>query len=196
VYLVDGGLLTLSSEEKATLNRHRVSHMRRKDFYQIPERYGGTVSDDLLLSLIAMSFYPRILTREGRGYRNVYMNQHVSLRRESVNHSSARPPKWLSFSEAMQTKTGNLNVFETSRIPDVALACLLGDAEIKMFSGVVSIDNGKIKLAVRYWRQAFVLKRVTKGVREMLDRRYTRPDEPWREADRLWIGVLAAMTQS
>ncbi len=37
VYLADGGLVSLDTEEKATLSKARVSNMRRKDIYQIPQ---------------------------------------------------------------------------------------------------------------------------------------------------------------
>ena len=196
VYLVDANLVLLDVDEKATLNRARVNHARRKDLYQLPQRFDRKVGDNLLLTLIAVAFYPRILAREGRGWRNIHTNQQVSLRKESVNHGTTRPPRWLSFSEAMQTKAGSLNVFETSRIPDIALALFLGEADVKMFSGVISLDTGRVKLAVRHWKQALALKHVRAGIHDMLEGRYRRFDDPLSERDAYWIETLVKMTEA
>ncbi|RMZ92589.1 hypothetical protein DV736_g143, partial [Chaetothyriales sp. CBS 134916] len=198
VYLVEGEIVSLDAEERIELNKARLINnggkMRRKELYQMPPKLDVKVADDLLLALVALAFYPRILTREGKGWRNVYTNQQVSLRRESVNNGIAKPPRWLSFSEAMQSKNGNLNVFETSRIPDVALALLLGEAEIKVFAGVLVLDNGRIKLSVRNWKQTVALKHARSGIREILERQYRKLDHPRsNEIDDCWIEQLRIM---
>ncbi|RMZ86238.1 hypothetical protein DV737_g46, partial [Chaetothyriales sp. CBS 132003] len=199
VYLVEGEIVSLDAEERVELNKARLNknggNMRRKEFYQMPPKLNIKVGDDLLLTLVALAFYPRIIAREGKGWRNIYTNQQVSLRRESVNEGMGKPPRWLSFSEAMQSKNGNLNVFKTSRIPDVALALLLGEAEMKVFAGVLVLDNGRIKLSVRNWKQAVALKHERSGIREILERRYRRPDQPRsNEIDDRWIEQLRIMT--
>ncbi|RMZ81393.1 hypothetical protein DV738_g2225, partial [Chaetothyriales sp. CBS 135597] len=178
VYLVEGGI------------------MGKKESFQIPARLDVKAGDELLLALVGLAFYPRILAREGKGWRNVYTNQQVSLRRESVNEGTVKPPRWLSFSEAMKSKNGNLNVFETSRIPDVALALLLGEADSKVFAGVLVLDNGRIKLSVRNWRQAVALKRARGAIKEILERRYRRPDQPPRsnQIDDCWLDRFRVMT--
>ncbi|RMD42899.1 hypothetical protein DV735_g2207, partial [Chaetothyriales sp. CBS 134920] len=200
VYLVEGGIVSLEAEERNQVNKARLHNnaakMDRKESFQLPSRLDIKVGDELLLALVALAFYPRILAREGRGWRNVYTNQQVSLRRESVNDGTVKPPRWLSFSEAMKSKNGNLNVFETSRIPDVALAMLLGEAESKVFAGVLVLDNGRIKLSVRNWRQAVALKQARGGVKDMLERRYRRPDQPPRsnQIDDHWLDRFRVMT--
>ena len=193
VYLADGGQVVLSRDERAQLNKARINNYRRREMYEIPERYNKQVGDDVLLSLISMAFFPRILVREGRGWRNVYTNQQVSLANGSVNKGGSRV-KWLSFSEAMHARPGNLNVSETSRIPEPALALLLGQsAEVKMFSGVISIDSGKIRLAVGNWKQALAVKRLRKALSSVLERCHRRPGETLSETDQQWLDLLMGM---
>ena len=193
VYLVDGGQVKMSPEERHELNKARVTQLYRRDFYELPQRYNMKVSDDVILSLISMSFYPRVLLREGRGWKNVYTNQQVSLGKGSINLASHKSVKWLSFSEAMQARPGNLHVHDTSRIPEAALALLLGEAEVKMFSGVVSIDSGKIRLSLGNWKQAIALKTLRNALARLLDRSHRRPGEPLSEKDQQWLRIFMEM---
>ena len=193
VYLVDGGQVVLNREERSELNKARIVSFHRRDMYEIPVRYNRLVPDDILLCLIGMAFYPRVLVREGKGWRNVYTNQQVSLARESVNNGGPKSVKWLSFSEAMQARPGTLNVSETSRIPEAAVALLLGQGDVKLFSGVISIDGGRIRLAVGNWKQALAIKRMREALSTVIDRCHRRPGEPLPEADQQWLDLFVGM---
>ncbi|KIW97056.1 uncharacterized protein Z519_02448 [Cladophialophora bantiana CBS 173.52] len=200
VYLVDAGLVTLEPEERAALNRARTYSGRGGVLpsYDIPARYNQTVPDRALNAIIAMALYPRILMQEGKGWRNVYTNQLVSLIPRSVNHpsSSQTPktaptaPRWLSFYEAVQnTRSGALNVFETSAIPESALAMLLGaEAEFKFFAGVLLLDGGKVKLSVKRWRELMAVKILRERVLGVLEECYKRPGEVGEEG-RVWLDM-------
>lgn len=194
VYLADGGQIDLSREEKTELSRARTTHHFRRDFYEIPQRYNRAVGDELLLCLISMAFYPRILVKDGRGWRNVYTNQQVSLAKRSVNDGGSKSVKWLSFSEAMRARPGNLNVYETSRVPEVAITLLLGQAEMKLFSGVLSIDSGKTRLAVGNWKQAIAIKVLREALLTVLDRCHRAPGQPLPEMDQRWLRLLLDIT--
>ncbi|EXJ80316.1 hypothetical protein A1O1_08458 [Capronia coronata CBS 617.96] len=194
VYLVDAGQVILSGEEKASLSRARTGGAGSRGgasgvFYALPPRYNQTITDRALNALLAMALYPRVLLREGKGWRNVYSNQQVSLTARSVNHPSnnTKPPRWLSFYEAMQNRSGSLNVFETSAIPESALALLLGDAEYKFFAGVLVLDTGKVKLAVKHWRQLMAIKVLRERIRRVLDTCYKNPGEEMQETERKWV---------
>ena len=187
VYFVDAGLLILESQERGTLNKARMGAGRGSTFYEIPHRYNQPISDRALSSIIAMAFYPRILTREGKGWRNVYTNQVVLVTSRSINHGNIRGARWLSFHEAMQNRSGNLNVFETSTIPEFALATLLGDAEFNFFAGVMVLDSGKLKLSVQNWRELMAIKVLRDRISEILDICYKSPGDVQGEEERKWV---------
>lgn len=197
VYLVDAGLVTLEAEEKVALNRARSSSGRGfgGNFYAIPVRYNQKVGDRALNAITAMALYPRILMREGKGWRNVYTNQQVSLTSRSVNHNNPKGPRWLSFYEAMQNRNGNLNVFETSAVPESALALLLGEAEFKFFAGVVVLDSGKIKLSVKHWRQMMAIKILREQLLKAFDTCFRRPGQEL-EGERKWLDFWLSMEAS
>lgn len=192
VYLVDAGVVTFDSEERVTLNRARTHHGAAATSYNIPPQYSHPISDRALNAIIAMALYPRILMREGKGWRNVYTNQMVSLTPRSVNLSSdslKTSPRWLSFYEAMQNaRSGKLNVFETSAIPESALPILLGsDAEFKFYAGVLILDSGKVKLSVRQWRELMAIKILRERVSAVLERCYRAPGKEIGAEDRKWL---------
>lgn len=187
VYLVDAGLVLLEPEEKAALNRARSGGGRGGNFYSVPERYNRTICDRALSAIIAIALYPRVITREGKSWRNVYSNQHVSLTPRSVNHRNPKAPRWLSFYEAMQSRSGSLNVFETTAIPESALTILLGEAEFKFFAGVVNLDSGKVRLGVRHWRQLMAIKILRERIWQVLEASYKRPAEATKEDSWKWI---------
>ncbi|KEF61554.1 uncharacterized protein A1O9_03121 [Exophiala aquamarina CBS 119918] len=196
VYLVDAGVVAFEPEEKETLVRARSGSGRGGNFYTIPDRYDRIMCDRALCAIIAMALYPRVLAREGKSWRNVYSNQQVSLISHSINHGNPRAPRWLSFYEAMQSRTGSLNVFETSAIPDSALALLLGEAEFKFFAGVLNLDSGKVRLSVRHWRQLMAIKILRERMADVLDAAFKRPcdamnAENWKWID-LWLSIEAA----
>jgi ATP-dependent RNA helicase DHX29 len=82
-------------------------------------------------SVIAWSFYPKLLTREGKGWRNVGNNQTVTLPAVSVNKRADSSVKWLSYYSIM-ARARNLSAHDTSAVDDFAIALLCGDAEFKV----------------------------------------------------------------
>lgn len=106
---------------------------RQRQFFAVPERYDINSGSDLVVnSVIAWSFYPKLLAREGKGWRNVANNQAVSLHPTSVNKGSDAPIKWLSFYHIMQARNKFYNAHETSAVEDFAVALLCGDPEFKV----------------------------------------------------------------
>ena len=100
--LVEAGFLVLDEAAKAALNRARF-YSRQRHFVELTTICDVNNNNDLILnSVIAWSFYPKILVRDGKGWRNIANNQTVSLYPTSVNKGSTNPPKWLSFYHIMQ----------------------------------------------------------------------------------------------
>ena len=113
-------------------NRAR-SGGRNRQFFNIPEAYDLNSTNDVVInSVVAWSFYPKLLTREGKGWRNVSNNQSVALHPTSINKHADPAIKWLSYYHIMQARNRNLNAHETSAVDDFAIALLCGEAEFKV----------------------------------------------------------------
>ncbi|KAL8952548.1 MAG: hypothetical protein Q9222_001538 [Ikaeria aurantiellina] len=131
--LVDAGFVELEQSERASLNRVRLWSPRR-NFVEIPSRYNVNSTDLTINSVIAWSFYPKLLKRDGKGWRNVSNNQSVSLHPTSVNKTVDQPPKWLSFYHIMQSSNKFYNAHEASAADPFALIMACGEADIKVES--------------------------------------------------------------
>ncbi|KAF9886137.1 hypothetical protein FE257_011962 [Aspergillus nanangensis] len=189
VSIADSGLLNLDPAQKTALNRAR-SGGRNRQFFTIPEAYDFNSSNDLIVnSVISWSFYPKLVTREGKGWRNVANNQSVSLHPTSVNKQSDSSIKWLSYYHIMQGRNRNYNAFETSAVDEFAIALLCGEAEFKMFSGVISIDNNRIRFAVRDWKSMLALKVLSARIRDILSRTFRDPQKVLSYKQRQWIDI-------
>lgn len=109
--LVDSAFVSVTEEERRAISRLRFSSGTRRrgvagqQFFDVPQRLDTNSDSDLVnTSVIAWSFYPKLLVREGKGWRNVGNNQIISLHPTSVN--KAKPDaKWLSYYHIMQAKS-------------------------------------------------------------------------------------------
>lgn len=201
VQIVDAGLLSFTDVEKSQLRSARSgNNYNRKSFFVIPQRYnaaGG--SDASISSIIAAAFYPKLLIRQGNGWRNVSSNQTTSVALNSVNSIKFNPkaPKWLSFYEAMQTRSGHTNAIETSSVPEVAIVLLLGEANFNIYAGVISIDSNRIRFSVKDWKMLIALKILRTKMKGILNnffrnasRSISAADEKWLD---MWFKVMEAV---
>ncbi|GIJ98894.1 hypothetical protein Aspvir_001016 [Aspergillus viridinutans] len=189
VSLADAGLLTLDPTQKTLLNRAR-SGGRQRQFFTIPEDYDTNSSNDVVVnSVIAWSFYPKLLTREGKGWRNVANNQSVTLHPTSVNKHADASLKWLSYYHIMQARNRNYNAFETNAVDDFAIALLCGEAEFKMYAGIVSIDANRIRFAVRDWKAMLALKILSARIREILAGTVRDSQKMLSYKQQQWVGI-------
>jgi len=106
--IIDSGFLQITTEERQALNRLRYGGRRRQQiFFEVPKRVNINSDNDLVCqSVIAWSFYPKLLVRDvagGKGLRNVGNNQNISLHPSSVNKGS-NELRWLSYYHIMQSK--------------------------------------------------------------------------------------------
>ncbi|CAG8385432.1 unnamed protein product [Penicillium salamii] len=189
VSIADAGLLTLDAAQKVALNRARSSS-RNRQFFIIPEDFDINSNNDVVInSVIAWSFYPKLLTREGKGWRNVGNNQTVTLHPTSVNKRADSSVKWLSYYHIMQARNRNLNAHDTSAVDDFAIALLCGDAEFKMYSGVISIDANRVRFAVRDWKSMLALKILHTRLREILSNTFRNPHRPLSYKQQQWVDI-------
>lgn len=112
VSLADSGSLSLTEEERRALKGQRFASggrgRRQQSFFEVPWRVNVNSDNDLVSSsVIAWSFYPKLLVRDtpgSKGLRNVGNNQSISLHRSSVNRGHL-DIKWLSYYHIMQSKS-------------------------------------------------------------------------------------------
>ncbi|GAB1218353.1 hypothetical protein ATERTT37_007607 [Aspergillus terreus] len=190
VSIADTGLLKLDPTQKTALNRAR-SGGRQRQFFTIPEEYDSNSGNDAIVnSVISWSFYPKLLTREGKGWRNVANNQTVTLHPTSVNkQSDAATVKWVSYYHIMQGRNRNYHAFETSAVDEFAIALLCGEAEFKLYAGVISIDANRIRFAVRDWKSMLALKVLSARVREILAATVRDPQKRLSYKQRQWMDI-------
>jgi ATP-dependent RNA helicase DHX29 len=160
----------------------------------------NTTNDPLINSVIAWSFYPKLLTREGKGWRNIANNQPVTIHPTSVNRTSdPSVTKYLSYYHIMQsasTRSKHYNAFETSVVEDFPLMLLAGEADVRLHSGVLSVDSNRLRFSVREWKGMLAVKVLGMKVREILQGVFRDPQgvlsfkqKRWME---IWEGVWRA----
>lgn len=181
--------MSLSHDEQGALQsaRHARSNVH---YFDVPERYNRLGGDAMVNSIVAMAFYPKILRREGRGYRNVYSNQQLQIAPTSVNRATSKPPDWLCYLEATQAKNGRLNAFHSSRVNQGMLILLLGQADFKFYAGVVDIDHGRIRLSLRRWKELLALQHLRCQIHRMIQDFLAKPELP-SSAGQAWLDTMA-----
>ena len=187
--LVDAKFATLTRAEKQTLDRVR-SYSRHRNFVPILDQYNNNANNDLILnSVIACSFYPKLLKRDGKGWRNIANNQSGSLHPTSVNKGVDHPPQWLSFYHIMQSSNKFYNAHETSAVEDFAIALMCGDAEFKMYSGVIVIDGNRVRFAVDDWKQMLAIKTLRTQLREITTQAFKNPGRQLSHSQKGWLDI-------
>ncbi|KAI0110734.1 ATP dependent RNA helicase [Nemania sp. FL0031] len=187
VSLVDAGFLQLTHEERHQLNRLRYSS-RRRQFFDLPQRVNINSDNDLITSaVIAWSFYPKLLMRENKGFRNVGNNQSISLHPSSVNKGNLEL-RWLSYYHIMQSKQF-LNAHETTAVDTFAIALLCGDVRIDMYAGVVILDGNRARFSVADWKTLLVVKTLRARLRDILTRSFKMPGKLLSAQQEKWLDV-------
>ncbi|KAF4636925.1 hypothetical protein G7Y89_g1157 [Cudoniella acicularis] len=181
VCLVDSGFLPLTEAERSTLNR-------RRQFFDIPQRANVNSDNDIITtSVIGWSFYPKLLVRDGKGFRNCANNQTISLHPSSVNKGH-HELKWLSYYHIMQAKQF-YNAHETTAIEEFAIALLCGDVRCDMYSGVFILDGNRARFAVSDWKTMLVIKVLRSRLRDIITRSFKNPGKALTTLQQKWMEV-------
>lgn len=191
--LADAGFIALSPEERRTLSRYRSSP-RNRTFVDVPPQYTARSDNDILVTaVIATAFYPKILTREGKGWRNISNNQAVSLSPTSVNKGSTTA-KFLSYYHIMQSSNKFYNAHATSIAHPLPMLLLVAaDMDFKLHAGVVSFPGNVLRFAVRDWRAVVALKVLRRRVKEILAASWKNPARAVSEREGQWLGLFFAV---
>ncbi|TVY52452.1 ATP-dependent RNA helicase DHX29 [Lachnellula cervina] len=187
VCLVDSGFLPLTEAERSILNRMRYSTKRRQ-FFDIPQRANVNSDNDLVTtSVIGWSFYPKLLVRDGKGFRNCANNQTISLHPSSVNKGH-HELKWLSYYHIMQAKQF-YNAHETTAIEEFAITLLCGDIRCDMYAGVFILDGNRARFAVSDWKTMLAIKTLRARLRDIMTRLFKNPGKALTAQQQKWMEV-------
>lgn len=170
-----------------TLSRARNSKHRRT-FFEVPQRANSNSDNDYVTSsVIAWSFYPKILVRDGKGWRNISNNQSISLYPSSVN-KGIRELKWLSYYHIMQAKQF-YNAHETTAVEEFAIALLCGDVRFDMFAGVLILDGNRARFAISDWKTILVIKTLRSRLRDIMTKSFRNPGKQLSAQQQTWMDV-------
>jgi ATP-dependent RNA helicase DHX29 len=188
--LVDAGFVLMSPEDRRALSRYR-STTRHRVFVNVPPQYDlHSHNDHLVNSVIATALYPKLLTREGKGWRNISNNQTVSLAPMSVNKGT-NTAKFLSYYHIMQSSNKFYNAHSTSIAHPLPMVLMVGaDMDFKLHAGVVSFPGNVVRFAVREWRAAVALKVLRRRVKEILSASWKNPGRAMSEREKEWLGIF------
>ncbi|KAI4091962.1 MAG: hypothetical protein LQ344_003780 [Seirophora lacunosa] len=208
--LVEAGFLELREGEDHSIKRLR-SWTSRRTFVELPTRFNANNTDLMVNSIICWSFYPKLLKRDGKGWRNVANNQSISLHPKSINKGIEQPPKWLSFYHIMQSSNKKLyNAHETSAVEPFALALACGEADFKvshflvnqcaaiiftdsndwqMYSGVIVIDGNRIRFSVDDWQVMLAIKKLRQTLRLILAEIFRHPGYRLPPQQQKWMDI-------
>lgn len=192
--LMEAGFITLTPEERRAMPRYR-STSRHRTFVAIPLAYDAHSANDILVNaVVGMAFYPKILTRDGKGWRNISNAQSVSLAPTSVNKPSPINPstaKYLSYYHIMQSSNKFYNAHSTSIVYPLPLILMAAaDVEFKLHAGVVAMPGNTLRFAVREWRAAVALKVLRRRVKEVLGASWRNPTRGLSGREREWLGLF------
>ncbi|PHH91374.1 hypothetical protein CDD83_735 [Cordyceps sp. RAO-2017] len=192
--LADSGFLQLTEEERRALKGQRSGGgrgRRQQAFFEVPRRVDGNSDNDAVAaSVVAWSFYPKLLVRDApgaRGLRNVGNNQSISLHPSSVNRGHL-DIKWLAYYHIMQSKSV-YHAHETTAVEPFAVALLCGDVRCDMFSGVIVLDGNRARFALPDWKSMLVLKTLRARLRELLARAFRQPGRLATAQHEKWLDV-------
>ncbi|RAR03117.1 atp-dependent rna helicase a [Stemphylium lycopersici] len=191
--LVEAGFLQLTPEERRAMNRYR-STSRHRVFVEVPAQYDIHSDNDVMVnSVIATAFYPKILIREGKGWRNISNNQTVSLAPTSVNKGSSTA-NFLSYYHIMQSSNKFYNAHSTSVAYPIPMVLMVAaDLDFKLHAGVISLPGNVLRFAVKDWRAAVALKVLRRRVKEILVNSWKNPSRQLSDREKEWLGLFYKM---
>ncbi|EME42186.1 hypothetical protein DOTSEDRAFT_175071 [Dothistroma septosporum NZE10] len=192
--LQDAGFVRLGAEEKAALSRMR-HNQRQRNFVALPAKHTASEDNDAIAnSVVAWSFYPKVIKQDGKGWRNIANNQSLCLHPTSVNKNNLAPNiRYLSFYSIMQSSSRFTNAQETSPVSEIPLLLMCGDAVFHMYAGVIIVDGNRLRFKVNDWRTMLVLKTLRMKLREGVTKLFKTPGRDLGDRPRRWMEVLERM---
>ncbi|KAF3218285.1 hypothetical protein TWF106_007647 [Orbilia oligospora] len=189
VALADSGIMRLEPEERVRLNRARYLRRGKTQFFTTPDRYDfNSKNDDVVCSTIAAGFYPKIISRDGKGWKNIANNQSLNVAVTSVNRRNNRID-WLSYYNIFQSSSKYYDAYETSRVNDIVLALLCGDAEFKLYAGAMIIDGNRIRFVFESWKGMVAIRILRNQIRSLTAQKWKNIDSGISTEDLQWFDI-------
>lgn len=188
--LADTGLIP---NPKRTGGGNR-SHGRTAFVEVPPESDIHSPNEIITTSVIAWAFYPKLLVRDGKGWRNVANSQHVTLHPTSVNKTNHHDFKYLSYYSMMQSGGSKfLNALSTTAVQELPLLLLAGDADFKLHAGVVTIDGNRLRFKVDGWKDVLVLRGLRRAMEEIVEVKLREGRREISPKLRRWMDIFVKM---
>ncbi|KAK6357411.1 hypothetical protein TWF718_001723 [Orbilia javanica] len=189
VALADSGIMRLEPEERIRLNRARYLRRGKTQFFTVPDRYdSNSKNEDVVCSTIAAGFYPKIISRDGKGWKNIANNQSLNVAITSVNRKNNRID-WLSYYNIFQSSNKYYDAYETTRVNDIVLALLCGDAEFKLYAGAMIIDGNRIRFVFESWKGMVAIRILRDRIRSLTAKRWRSIDSEISPGDLQWFDI-------
>lgn len=161
---------------------------RNRHFFTTPLRYNINGQNDVVISTtIASAFYPKLLAREGKGWKNIARNQSVSLSPQSILRNASPLPRFVSFYQTAQSKSKNVLAYDLTPVNDFAVALFLGDAEFKLYAGVIAIDGSRIRFAVKDLQTMVALLVLRTRIQAVIMQGIQFPRRPLSDRQKKWV---------
>ena len=160
---------------------------------QIITKYDWNAGNDLILnSVIAWSFYPKLLRRNGGAWHNVATNQIVELNPASV-HRPKTKARWLSFYNIMHSRYRSYNAQELSPVDDLTIALFCGDADFRMYAKAMIIDGNRMRFRVDDWNQLLIIKALRTQLKAITDDAFRKPGRALSVTQTAWFEIWQKM---
>lgn len=189
VAVIDAGLFALTPEERIYLNRCRFNAgtHRRHSFFIAPNAVNHSSENDAIVNaIVAAGFYPKLLQKDGKGWKNVVNGQSIAVHPSSVNKHTRS--EWLAFYGIIQSN--RFFAYETGHVDDITVALLCGDVDFKMYSGVLVLDGNRVRFAFQDWKSMIALKIFRGRLREITNSSFQTPGKSLSESQRRWMEIF------
>ncbi|KAF2457555.1 helicase associated domain-containing protein [Lineolata rhizophorae] len=188
--VVDAGFVTLDDLDRAKLRRFQFFSKSRV-FVPMPTAVNANnANDTLIASVIAWAFHPKILIRDGKGWRNINNNQTVSLPASSVN-KGITTVRFLSYHDMMQASGTKLyNANSTSIVYELPLLLFAGEVDFRLHAGVVTLDSNRVRFKVGDWKTMVVIKMLRRKAKAITSAILKSPGKPLPPILESWNSVL------